>query len=73
MKKKMYDIVFESLSKHQGTQVNLDSESARSFIADAITNDIQDHIKEMKQEEAKANCCEKQAKALRERREFFED
>ena len=70
---KMYDVVLESLGKHQEMQVNLDSESARSFIAAAITNDIQDHIKKMKQKEAKLSCCEEQAKALRERREFFED
>lgn len=69
----MYDIVFESLSKHQGTQVNLDSESARSFIAASITNDVQDHIEELREKEAKANCCEEQAKALRERMKFFED
>ena len=70
---KMYDVVLGSLSKHQGTQVNLDSESARSFIAASITNDIQDHMEELRQKEAKANCCEEQAKAFRERIEFFED
>ena len=70
---KMYDIVLESLSKYEGTQVNIDSESARSSIAASITNDVQDHIQELKQKEAKAVCCEEQAKALRERIEFFED
>ena len=70
---KMYDVVLDSLSKHQGTQVSLDSESARSFIAASITNDVQDHIQELRQKEAKAVCCEEQAKAFRERIEFFED
>ena len=70
---KMYDVVLESLSKYEGTQVNIDSESARSSIAASITNDVQDRIEELKQKEAKASCCEEQAKALRERIEFFED
>ena len=70
---KMYDVVLESLSKYEGTQVNIDSESARSSIAASITNDVQDRIEELKQKEAKASCCEEQAKAFRERIEFFED
>ena len=73
MKKKMYDVVLESLSKYEGTQVNIDSEHARSSIATNITNDVQDHIQELKQKEVKAICCEEQAKALRERIRFFED
>ena len=70
---KMYGVVLDSLSKHQGTQVNLDSESARSFIAASITNDVQDHIEKLRQKEDQAHCCEEQAKAFRERMEFFED
>lgn len=70
---KMYDVVLESLGNLHTAGDDLNSESARSFIAAAITNDIQDHIKEMKRKESKLNCCEEQAKALRERREFFED
>ena len=70
---KMYDVVLESLSKYKGTQVNIDSEHARSSIAASITNDVQDHIEELRQKEAKANCCEEQAKALKERIRFFED
>lgn len=73
MKKKMYDVVLESLSKYEGTQVNIDSEHARSSIAASITRDVQDHIEELKQKEAKANCCDEQAKALKERIRFFED
>ena len=69
----MYDVVLESLSKHQGSQVNLDSEPARSFIAASITNDVQDHIEKLRQKEDQAHCCEEQAKAFRERMEFFED
>lgn len=71
--KKMYDVVLESLNKYEGTQVNIDSEHARSCIATDITNDVQDHIEELKQKEAKANCCDEQAKALKERIRFFED
>lgn len=58
-----YGKVLNGLSQYEGMHVNLDSEYAREAIAANITDGLLGRLK----------CCEEQAKALKDREDFFED
>ena len=58
-----YEKALESLSEYEGMHVNLDSEYAREAIAVNITDKIEGPLRG----------CEEQAKALKDREDFFED
>ena len=74
MKKIVSDTLYEAQAKMPaGQNWNLNSKSACDTLAETIVAELRQSYKDIEKQIAQANCCEEQAKALRERIEFFED